>query len=464
MKILELRNNSEPFRSQRRIVESTMNQALHHPKRHLPWVVWGAGLFVYILAVANRSSFGVAGLLAAQRFGISATVLSLFVVVQLAVYAAMQLPAGMAVDIWGPRRLLVIGAIAMSIGQLAMALVPTVQLAIAARVLIGAGDATVFVSTVRLVWDWFPREKVSLLTQITGLAGQIGQIVSAIPFALALQHSGWVSSFLALAVVGILAAATAGLLVQRRGVFTGTVTESLPDVTAADNAQAPPGENSLTAAIRHPATWLGFFAHMLCGMGTTVFVLMWGVPFMIEGQGYSENVSSILLTIVVLTSMAVAPLIGRYTSKNPNRRSTVTLFVGALVAVGWLIALIPPNPLPFGVFIIAVVLISAGGPASLIGLDLAGTFNSPGRRSAVQGFANMGGFVAAIAVMLTVGAILDRRTGGAASGLADYRIALSIIFIPMALSAIGLFFFRRRTRRAAGIISARSFWRISVKD
>ena len=57
------------------------------------WVVWSAGLLVYVVAVAHRSSFGVAGLAAQSRFGVAATVLSLFVVIQLSVYAAAQVRA-----------------------------------------------------------------------------------------------------------------------------------------------------------------------------------------------------------------------------------------------------------------------------------------------------------------------------------------------------------------------------------
>ena len=49
------------------------------------WAVWGAGLSVYLLAVFNRSSLGVAGLLAAERFEIEATALALFTVLQLVV-------------------------------------------------------------------------------------------------------------------------------------------------------------------------------------------------------------------------------------------------------------------------------------------------------------------------------------------------------------------------------------------
>jgi hypothetical protein len=62
------------------------------------WVMWGLGVFAYTVAVFHRASLGVAGLDAAQRFGISAGVLSLLGVVQLTVYAGMQVPVGVVLD------------------------------------------------------------------------------------------------------------------------------------------------------------------------------------------------------------------------------------------------------------------------------------------------------------------------------------------------------------------------------
>ena len=60
-----------------------------------PWVVWVVGLLVYVLAVFHRSSLGVAGLVAAERFDISATQLATFTMLQLLVYAGMQIPVGL---------------------------------------------------------------------------------------------------------------------------------------------------------------------------------------------------------------------------------------------------------------------------------------------------------------------------------------------------------------------------------
>lgn len=57
-------------------------------------VIWLVGLTVYFVAVLQRSSLAVAGLLAAERFDITASQLSTFVVLQLLVYALMQVPVG----------------------------------------------------------------------------------------------------------------------------------------------------------------------------------------------------------------------------------------------------------------------------------------------------------------------------------------------------------------------------------
>ena len=51
------------------------------------WLVWSVGIAAYIVAVLQRTSLGVAGLEATDRFETSASVLASFTVVQLVVYA-----------------------------------------------------------------------------------------------------------------------------------------------------------------------------------------------------------------------------------------------------------------------------------------------------------------------------------------------------------------------------------------
>src|SRR4051794_39429090 len=85
------------------------------------WFAWGIGVTVYVLAVVHRTSLGVAGLDAAVRFGIGASALSTFSILQVLVYAGMQIPVGLLVDRFGPRRVLSGGLVLLTLGQLGFA-------------------------------------------------------------------------------------------------------------------------------------------------------------------------------------------------------------------------------------------------------------------------------------------------------------------------------------------------------
>ena len=94
-----------------------MLRQVHNIGRRRAWVIWLVGLSVYVLAVFYRTSLGVAGLLAAERFDISAAQLATFTVVQLAVYAAMQIPVGVLIDRFGSKRLMLTGLVLMTTAQ-----------------------------------------------------------------------------------------------------------------------------------------------------------------------------------------------------------------------------------------------------------------------------------------------------------------------------------------------------------
>ena len=79
--------------------------------------VWVAAVLVYIVAITGRTSFGVAGLEAIDRFEVDASRIAVFTSVQLGIYSLAQIPTGMLIDKFGPRRLLVIGSIIMGLGQ-----------------------------------------------------------------------------------------------------------------------------------------------------------------------------------------------------------------------------------------------------------------------------------------------------------------------------------------------------------
>src|SRR3954447_6345381 len=161
------------------------------------------GVLAYCIAVFQRSSLGVAGPLAQQRFGATAAVLSLFIVLQIGVYAAMQVPVGVALDRVGSRRMIAAGAATMGVGQIVLAESHSVGLAVFGRVLVGAGDAMTFTSVLRLPAARVSSGRVPVITQFTGMLGQAGQVAAAIPLVALLHGPGWTPSFLAAGFLGL---------------------------------------------------------------------------------------------------------------------------------------------------------------------------------------------------------------------------------------------------------------------
>ena len=104
----------------------------------LPWVVWGVAALAYAVAIINRSSLAALGPATQEHFGIDATTLSMFAMIQLVVYAGLQIPVGTLLDRFGSTTMILTGGLLMVAGQVIMATVADVRPAILARVLVGA--------------------------------------------------------------------------------------------------------------------------------------------------------------------------------------------------------------------------------------------------------------------------------------------------------------------------------------
>src|SRR5699024_7705722 len=142
----------------------------------------------------------------------------------------------------------------------------------------GAGDALTFSSAVRLVPAWFPASRVPILTQLTGILGQVGQILSAVPFVAVLTVAGWGTAFSSAASVRAVRRLLA-LLVAR------ATPPGLPrHRVKQDITRIPP---VLARIIRHPSTQLGFFTQFPAGFTGLTFSMMWGYPYLTAGEGLS---------------------------------------------------------------------------------------------------------------------------------------------------------------------------------
>lgn len=398
-------------------------------------------LLAYVSAVAQRTSFGVAGLVATERFSATASILATFSVVQLLVYASGQVPVGLMLDKFGPRRMLIGGAALMSLGQAFLAFAGNVPQGLAGRVLVGAGDAMVFVSVIRLLPMWFSGARIPMLTQMTGTIGQVGQLISLFPFHAMLINLGWTPAF---AMLSVLAFCTLILVVAfvRNG-------DPGPDDGSATALRT---RQRLAAALRQPGTRLGFWTHFTTAFMVNVFLLTWGFPFLVEGQGLAGPLASALMSIFVVVAVLIGPFLGAATARHPQFRSHIALGIVALMTLMWAVVLLWPGRAPLWVLIVLMMAIAAGGPASAISFDFARTFNPAHLMGTATGMANVGGFFGGFVCMYLIGLALDamHRWGGPDAelySLGSFKIALSIQFVFVALGVAGMLVSRRQARR-----------------
>jgi len=408
--------------------------------------VFGVGVFAYLIAVMQRSSLGIAGVDATERFDVQAAALSSLAVVQLVVYAALQIPVGVVLDRHGPRVLIATGAVLMISGQVTMALAPSLGVALVGRILVGAGDAMTFISVSRLIASWFNGRALPLLSQAMGTIGALGQVLSAIPLSIVLHEFGWTPAYLSAAALSAVAFILVVLFV--RNAPAGAVLIERP-------GGWPAALHQLRESLARPGTQLGFWSHFVTQSPGTVLSLLWGFPFISVGLGYGPTTASLFLTLIVAVAIVAGPILGILSARYPYRRSNIVLGIVVAMGLAWSAVLLWPGQPPLWLVILLLVVVAVGGPGSLIGFDFARTFNPARSLGSASGVVNVGGFLASFVMMLLIGIVLDlidRGNGGTGVpaelySLESFRIAFLVQFPVVAIGVIFLLLARRRTRR-----------------
>ncbi len=171
---------------------------------------------LYSLGFTNlflRSNFGVMAPDLARELALEPAMLSMVASAYFIAYAVMQVPTGMLLDRFGPRRTIAtmllfaaLGATLFSVGHSATALV-------VARLLMGLGCAGVFTGAFYVLTHWLPTDRV--VTHVGGLNSfaSLGNLCATTPFALLIAWIGWRESYwIFTACIGGLALAVALVL------------------------------------------------------------------------------------------------------------------------------------------------------------------------------------------------------------------------------------------------------------
>ncbi|MFM8926848.1 MAG: nitrate/nitrite transporter, partial [Rhodoluna sp.] len=302
------------------------------------------------------------------------------------------------------------------------------------------GDSFTFISMIAMINGWYHGTKASKLQQYVASAGQLGQFISAVPFWGLLTAVGWNLGFTIMSIVSLI---TVAMVIF----FTADDDHTVPNRThkAVSIKQAT---NQLLENIKHPGVRLSFWTHFVTQPTTTSIQLLWAVPFLVTAQGQSHDFAGLLLSAMVFFGFLTGPLVGNLCARYPEKRSWIVYIVVGAIALTWLYIVLQPEPLPAWQLFFAFLIISVGGPASMIAFDFSKDMVPKAKLGSANGFANVGGFLATFVMMYLVGLVIDIVHGSSSSEERytvhsfQYGFAAQLLVI-----GVGVFFFTLERRK-----------------
>ena len=352
----------------------------------------------------------------------------------LVAFGALQLPIGMLLDRYGPRRVEHALLLVAAVGALAFSLAGGLGGLVVARALIGAGCAACLMSPLKAFATWYPKERQASLAGWIMVAGGTGALLATAPLEAALSVASWRTVFAVLA-----AAACAAAIAIWVGV---------PDVPRNPRVVGLAAQwRGVSAVLTHRRFWW-ISPVSAVGIGTFFSVQgLWSVPWLMEVEGYTRAVAARHLFVMGAVMLAGYFLLGL----TATRLGRLGIHARHLFAAGYALNLV------------ALAAITARLPGTYLWWTLYGfgaivnvltfTVLNDGLASEVAGRANTAAnllmFVTSFVAQWGIGVIVDLARAALGYGAADgLRLAFGVA---IALYAIAFAWFAHGWRRHARV-------------
>lgn len=388
----------------------------------LPFIMWGLGASFYLFQFVLRVSNNVLEPDLIRDLEADAYGLSLLAAFYYASYSALQIPMGMLVDHFGPRRI-VTGSIALLLlGSLLFASAETMAVAQTGRFIMGAGSACAFLSCLKLGSAWFTPEKFAKIVGFTMVFGTIGAMGGGAPLALIADDLGWRSALQLVVALGLIFMALYWFVVRDRPAYQkdSPIDVAKESVTLRAN---------LAKIVREKQNWLIALYALLTYTPITIFGDTWGVPFLMAAYGVERAQAAGAVSMMFLGIAFGAPAVAVLSDRMASRKKAALLgIMGSGITLTTLIFLVPliPFSATFALFLVAGVFI--GG--HYLNFTLICERNNRSMGGTATGFVNCVTMSAAFAIHPLIGALLKFLVTDATHTLyevGDFQVVLSLI-------------------------------------
>lgn len=404
-----------------------------------PWLICGLGALFYCYEYLLRIAPNVMAQELMSSFGISAGTFGVMVAFYYHAYTPMQLPVGLMMDRFGPRRLLAFASLLCAIGTYVFVQASFLHLAELGRFMVGLGSAFAFVGVLKLGSLWLPHDRMGLITGCALTVAMLGVAKGNVVIEHATSLLGWRSTMDYFIVGGIILAALIWFLIPNKS--QNHDIHAHPVMTFSQLAR------ELLRLARNPQIWLVGIIGALVYLGLSAFAELWGVAYLQRVYNLPHEQAASFNALIFYGWAIGAPCLGYISDKIKKRRLPLIVCSVIALTLSCVLVYFPQNGqhwlglllFLFGVFTSIQILV----------FPIARELNLPHLAGTAIAFMNTLVMLGGNLFQPMIGQLLDMFAGQ--RGLAkpenlqaftqhDFQMAMSVLPIGLLVSLIVLFF------------------------
>jgi MFS family permease len=389
----------------------------------------------YFLSYFFRTINAVLASALTKELGLSASELGLMTGVYFLTFAIVQLPLGILLDRFGPRRVQSAFLLLTAAGATLFAATDRFEILIAARALIGLGAAGALIAGLKAIVLCFPRERVPLLNGCFIMLGTLGAVAATSPAEWLLTFVGWRT------LLDWAAATTAAVAILIFAV--------VPDLTLSAPGRSEAWSGSLTRIYHDWRFWRLAPLSTMCISTAWAIQGLWAERWLVDVDGLDRPTVVRHLLVMAIALSAGALLLGICADRLRAMRIQPRGILGAaalLFISSELVLIVDPHSLSY----LPWALVAAMGAGTVLSYSILAEYfpkEIAGQANAALNVFHIGG---AFVLQEFIGWVIDRwpAHGGYYPSIA-YKTALALV-IGLQLIAIAWFAqFDQKLRTAA---------------
>ena len=303
--------------------------------------VWGLGAIFYSYEFALRTSMNAISQDMIHSLSFNASEISIIASIFYWFYVIAQIPAGISVDKYGPRRVLIFTTFLCALGTVIFTFSDHFLFFCVGRALMGLGGGFAFVSTLKIASYWLPDRWFPLFAGLTQFMGYMGAALSGMPLVTLMKVHQWRTIFIFAAIFG------AALFLVNLFTSIGSTAHK-----AAEEERSTFSDTivNLLRIAKNPQVLLnGLYCTFAMG-ATAVFADLWGIDYLSRVKDIPITTAATACSIVFIGVAVLSPFWGVIASL--LRSSRIPLIWSAILSVITTILLLYINIPVWGIFLV----------------------------------------------------------------------------------------------------------------